>query len=359
MASRGATASAPPALSASGVAVRMSRVKADADFYSALDYDRARYSDDVAHAACVFLVAIRNGLTSDPFDPDALVARLTPPAEEPAPRGTKRPAASLAGRNTSTAATGTTGVTAVTSGASAPKQKKAKRSHAAGAGNSGPNIGASIGGAGAGANGDSRDRSGAGTGNGGGARRNANGNTPSSTTNGTTNNNRNGSGPGLSSSGNGAPAGANGTTHRTSNGTSNGNGNGNGGGGGGNTSIQPGCEVACRVKEDGKTTWILAKVVRYVSESKKYQVADSGDEDGRKVHMVFKKYIRVIPKLGTNHSSPDRMGIKVMAVYPDTTVFYPALVCGAPSAERYKVMFDDEDPGVGPKFVSARYVIDV
>jgi SAGA-associated factor 29 len=126
-----------------------------------------------------------------------------------------------------------------------------------------------------------------------------------------------------------------------------------GGGGGGNTSIPAGSEVACRVKEDGQPTWILAKVRRYVSESKKYDVTDSGDEDGLKTHMVFKKHIRVLPKKAQDFEA----GTRVLAVYPDTTTYYAAIVRSRRGAN-YALVFDDEDEEEAnvTKEVNARHV---
>jgi SGF29 tudor-like domain len=349
MTSRGAN---PPPLSPSAAAARMANVKADSDFYASLDYDRARYTEDIAEAACVFLVAVRNGLLSDPVNPDALTTRFTGRVDEPLTRGTKRPATAQPGRSTVGAPGGGHGPggTPVTSSGQ-PKPKKLKRSHAAAnvvSGTTGPGTGARSGGLG-----DSRDGVVACARNTTGGSVNASshshviGNNLSSTTHGT-NNNRTSNGPGLTSPGIGANTGIISGNNRVNPACTD-------KGSGGNTSIPPRSEVACRVKEDGNTTWILAKVTRYVSESKKYQVVDSGDEDGLKNHMVFKKHIRVLPKKIIDLSA----GTRVLAVYPDTTVFYPATIVGARNGKNIRCMFDDEeeDEENVTKDVDARYVI--
>lgn len=119
--------------------------------------------------------------------------------------------------------------------------------------------------------------------------------------------------------------------------SSNGNGK-NASTAGGNASIPPQSEVACRVKENGTATWILAKVRRYVSEQKKYEVTDSGEDEELKTHMVFKKHIRVVPK-----KAPDfEPGKRVLAVYPDTTTYYAAVVKSR-RGSNFVLVFDDED----------------
>lgn len=266
MASRNATA----VLSSHASALRKQRIKADTEFYNALDYDRSLYTEEVASAARMFLIALRSSLVCTPEEAAASAAS----SEATANGGASEHRAAQSGRGGS-----------ATSGAAASRGTKRP---AAGSRNGKP------------ASKKSKTKEA------GGVSDTSNGNAP--------------------------PAGR---------------------GGGGNTSIPPGSEVACRVKEDGHATWILAKVRRYVSESKKYDVTDSGDEDGLKTHMVFKKHIRVLPKKAAEFEA----GTRVYAVYPDTTTYYAAVVKGRRGSSCVLVFDDEDEDEVGvAKEVNARHV---
>ena len=122
-------------------------------------------------------------------------------------------------------------------------------------------------------------------------------------------------------------------------------------------------EVAVRVKDGGKFLWLLGQVLGYSQDTKKYEVLDLGeDEDGntsgtQKKYNVHRRYIRTILKR-PNYSR--EKGSRVYALYPDTTVFYPATVkASAKSREskQYSLEFDEEEDDDSAKDVDAKYVI--
>lgn len=100
--------------------------------------------------------------------------------------------------------------------------------------------------------------------------------------------------------------------------------------------IPPKTQVACLTRNSGDQEWILGRISRYIPESKKYEVLDEVDED--ETYKVPRKNIRVIPKKAQSFEPKKR----VLAVYPYTTVFYPAVLVTR-SGKNWLVEFDDEE----------------
>lgn len=165
--------------------------------------------------------------------------------------------------------------------------------------------------------------------------------------------------------------------------------------------VQPSTEVACRVRDlgcPGGWTWILGTVVSYAPDVKKYYVMDAAadadaaaeqpaasGEDANpenthpssrrrvhgKRHAVPRKQLSI---LTAEPPVPHTAGSRVLAMYPDTTTFYPATIvtCPPPSPVSvtgatpvgrptprqgsYLLHFDDEDGESMVKRVAARYV---
>lgn len=110
-------------------------------------------------------------------------------------------------------------------------------------------------------------------------------------------------------------------------------------------------QVACLTEPNGYPEWVLGRVARYAGESKKYEVIDE-DADGD-VYRVSRKNIRVIPKKAHNFEPKQR----VLAVYPLTTVFYPASLVRK-AGKNWLVEFDDEDVNTTRlKEVQGQYVM--
>lgn len=116
--------------------------------------------------------------------------------------------------------------------------------------------------------------------------------------------------------------------------------------------IPPKTQVACLDRSSGHQ-WVLGRVNRYLSDAKKYEVLDDADGE-EQIYRVFKKNIRVIPKKMQNFEAKK----KVLAVYPHTTVFYPARLVSR-KGKNWVVEFDDEDDQEESKYkeVDGRLII--
>ncbi|KAL4658358.1 SAGA-associated factor 29 isoform X1 [Arapaima gigas] len=93
---------------------------------------------------------------------------------------------------------------------------------------------------------------------------------------------------------------------------------------------KPGDKVAARVKAmDGDEQWILAEVVSYNHSTNKYEVDDI-DEEGKERHTLSRRRIIPLPQWKANpETDPEALFSKdhlVLALYPQTTCFYRALI---------------------------------
>ncbi|XP_038636272.1 SAGA-associated factor 29, partial [Scyliorhinus canicula] len=129
---------------------------------------------------------------------------------------------------------------------------------------------------------------------------------------------------------------------------------------------KPGDKVAARVKGlDGDEQWILAEVVSYSHTANKYEVDDI-DEEGKERHTLSRRRIIPLPQWKANpETDPEALFQKdqlVLALYPQTTCFYRALIHTAPQRpqEDYSVLFEDTSYADGyspPLNVAQRYVV--
>jgi len=130
---------------------------------------------------------------------------------------------------------------------------------------------------------------------------------------------------------------------------------------------KPNDKVAARVKSsDGEENWILAEVVSWVTATNKYEVDDIDAEEGKERHVLSKRRIIPLPlKKANPETDPEALfqkGTLVMALYPQTTCFYKALVHDPPKKpqDEYSVLFEDTSYADGfspPLNVPQRYVI--
>ncbi|ETN66734.1 coiled-coil domain-containing protein 101 [Anopheles darlingi] len=126
---------------------------------------------------------------------------------------------------------------------------------------------------------------------------------------------------------------------------------------------KPGDMVAALVKsEEGEENWILAEVVLYVSSTSKYEVDDI-DEEQKDRHVLSKRRIVPLPLMRANPETDGQAlfpkGTTVMALYPQTTCFYKAIINQLPQTanEEYEVLFEDPTYPDGyspPLFVAQR-----
>jgi len=148
--------------------------------------------------------------------------------------------------------------------------------------------------------------------------------------------------------------------------------------------------VAALVKStDGDENWILAEVVQYQSASGRYEVDDI-DEEQKERHLLSKRRVIPLPLMRANpETDPDALfpkgstgkslnliifcevihhlfslflAVVVMALYPQTTCFYKAVINQLPEAaqDEYQVLFEDSSYSEGfspPLMVAQRYVI--
>uniref|UniRef100_A0AAX7V9S8 SAGA-associated factor 29 n=1 Tax=Astatotilapia calliptera TaxID=8154 RepID=A0AAX7V9S8_ASTCA len=127
-----------------------------------------------------------------------------------------------------------------------------------------------------------------------------------------------------------------------------------------------GDKVAARVKSvEGDEQWILAEVVSYNHSTNKYEVDDI-DEEGKERHMLSRRRIIPLPQWKANpETDPEALFSKdqlVLALYPQTTCFYRALIHTPPHRPQddYSVLFEDTSYPDGyspPLNVAQRYVV--
>lgn len=101
--------------------------------------------------------------------------------------------------------------------------------------------------------------------------------------------------------------------------------------------ISKGTQVACLDRSTSSTMWVLGSVSKYIPESKKYEVLDLADGEEQKYRVVIKN-VRVIPKRSQT-LDPEK---PVLAVYPATTVFYPAKLISR-KGKNWDVEFEGEE----------------
>ncbi|XP_052219324.1 SAGA-associated factor 29-like isoform X2 [Dreissena polymorpha] len=131
--------------------------------------------------------------------------------------------------------------------------------------------------------------------------------------------------------------------------------------------VKPGDKVASRVKvSDGEENWILAEVVSFNSSTNKYEVDDIDAEEGKERHTLSKRKIVPLPIWKASpETDPEALFTKhalVLALYPQTTCFYRALIHEPPKKPQddYSVLFEDTSYPDGyspPLMVAQRYVI--
>lgn len=126
--------------------------------------------------------------------------------------------------------------------------------------------------------------------------------------------------------------------------------------------------VAALVKgnEEGEN-WILAEVVQFNPATNKYEVDDI-DEEQKPRHTLSRRRVVPLPLMRANpETDPHALFSKnstVMALYPQTTCFYKAIVKQLPTTatEEYKILFEDAAYTTGyspPLNVAQRYVISI
>ncbi|ALC41665.1 Sgf29 [Drosophila busckii] len=116
---------------------------------------------------------------------------------------------------------------------------------------------------------------------------------------------------------------------------------------------------------DDEENWILAEVVQFLQRQNKYDVIDI-DEEQKDRHVLSKRKVIPLPLMRANPETDGHAlfpkDTVVMALYPQTTCFYKAIVNRLPetATEDYDVLFEDSSYMNGyaePLPVAQRYVI--
>jgi len=127
--------------------------------------------------------------------------------------------------------------------------------------------------------------------------------------------------------------------------------------------------AACLVRgSEGEENWILAEIRGYVAASGKYEVEDIDEEqeEQRERHTLSRRKVYPLPLWRANPQvNPEALyseGASVMALYPQTTCFYKAVVSMPPSlaVEDYSILFEDPSypDGYSPALkICQRYVL--
>ncbi|XP_053213166.1 SAGA-associated factor 29-like [Panonychus citri] len=124
--------------------------------------------------------------------------------------------------------------------------------------------------------------------------------------------------------------------------------------------------VAALVKgPDDDENWILAEIVSYNSNTNKYEIDDI-DEEQKERHTLSRRRVIPLPLMRANPETDQEAlfekGTLILALYPQTTCFYRAIVQEPPKTaqEEYQVLFEDSSypDGYSPALsVPQRYVI--
>ncbi|KAI9582807.1 SAGA-associated factor 29 [Glossina fuscipes] len=127
-----------------------------------------------------------------------------------------------------------------------------------------------------------------------------------------------------------------------------------------------GDNVAALVKGvEDEENWILAEVVQFLQRQNKYDVIDI-DEEQKDRHVLSKRKVIPLPLMRANPETDGHALFAkdtiVMALYPQTTCFYKAIIHKLPQSatEDYEVLFEDSSYTNGyaePLPVAQRYVI--
>uniref|UniRef100_A0A1B6LX53 SGF29 C-terminal domain-containing protein n=1 Tax=Graphocephala atropunctata TaxID=36148 RepID=A0A1B6LX53_9HEMI len=124
--------------------------------------------------------------------------------------------------------------------------------------------------------------------------------------------------------------------------------------------------VAALVKSE-EENWILAEVVSFNPITNKYEVDDI-DEEQKDRHTLSRRSVVPLPLMRANpETDPNALfpkGSVVMALFPQTTCFYKAIVNQLPQSciDDYELLFEDStypDGYAPPLNVPQRYVIDI
>ncbi|ODN01759.1 SAGA-associated factor 29 [Orchesella cincta] len=123
--------------------------------------------------------------------------------------------------------------------------------------------------------------------------------------------------------------------------------------------------AALQRSPEGDENWILAEVVHYNASTSKYELDDIDEEQKEKITLSRRRVIPLPLMRANPETDPEALFGRhsiVMALYPQTTCFYKAVVSAPPVThnDEYEVLFEDSSYAEGyspPLKVAQRYVI--
>lgn len=108
-----------------------------------------------------------------------------------------------------------------------------------------------------------------------------------------------------------------------------------------------GSEVAYKLKNRHFEEWIQCEVTKILGDGTKYEIRDPEPDENNNPGQTFKANYKEILLVPSKAEVPNLIsypyGTKVLARYPETTTFYPAVVVGAKKDGTVRLKFDGEE----------------
>ncbi|EGW30196.1 uncharacterized protein SPAPADRAFT_63808 [Spathaspora passalidarum NRRL Y-27907] len=104
-------------------------------------------------------------------------------------------------------------------------------------------------------------------------------------------------------------------------------------------------EVAYKLKNRHFEEWIQCEVMKVLGDGNKFEIRDPEPDENNNPGQTFKATYKEILLIPDEDSEllVYPYGTKVLARYPETTTFYPAIVVGTRKDGRVRLKFDGED----------------
>lgn len=122
-----------------------------------------------------------------------------------------------------------------------------------------------------------------------------------------------------------------------------------------------GADVAYKLKNRHTEEWIQCEVTKILGDGTKFEVRDPEPDENNNPGQTFKanyKEIILIASPAALKSFPNySYGSKVLARYPETTTFYPAVVVGTKKDGKVRLKFDGEEEANKETEVERRLVL--
>lgn len=122
-----------------------------------------------------------------------------------------------------------------------------------------------------------------------------------------------------------------------------------------------GSEVAYKLRNRHFEEWIQCEVTKVLGDGTKYEIKDPEPDENNNPGQTFKANYKEILLIPTKAEVPNLLSYsqktKVLARYPETTTFYPALVVGTKKDGTVRLKFDGEEEANKETEVPRRLVL--